>query len=209
MSDKEDLSVWPATIGMVILAMLFGGVIFAIYPGWAAIGEFLVKNLKLTEHAPAWVQAVGSIGAMCVAIYVPSKINAGQLKSQREIRVNKALVFKRVTRLRITPMLEFAEFFDHCLLNGGKHKGKYYTCKEIVELINKLNFLSQEEISLIAEIDPNFAYDVSYVIHMLKAISFKLETRVLSEEEFPSVISKKYYIDLNNEIIAVVKRIKW
>ena len=209
MSEKDELCGAPAAIGMVVLELLFGGVVLAIYPGWAPIGKFLVENLKLTENAPAWVQAIGSIGAICVAIFVPYKIHTDQLKNQKEIRMKKALVFKGVTRLRVAPMQEFSEFFDYCLKNRGLYNGKIQTCENCIDLIERLNFLSQEEISLISEFDPEFAYQVTYIMHMLKAISFKLETRVLAGEGFPGVATKDYYIKLNNEIISVAKKIKW
>lgn len=70
MAEKENLSGLPAAIGMIILAMLFLGLVFAIYPGWAAVGKFMTVNLRLTADAPAWVQAVGSVGAILVAIWV-------------------------------------------------------------------------------------------------------------------------------------------
>lgn len=70
MSEKEELRGAPAAIGMVVLVIMFGGVIFAIYPGWDAIGNFLVINLQLTSEAPAWIQAIGSMLAIVAVLLV-------------------------------------------------------------------------------------------------------------------------------------------
>jgi hypothetical protein len=64
---EEGLCCWPAAIGVIVLSLLFGGVVLAIYPGWDSIGNFLNNNLKLSDKAPDWVQAVGSIGAIIFA----------------------------------------------------------------------------------------------------------------------------------------------
>jgi len=90
MREKDDLSGAPAAIGMVILAMLFLGLVFAIYPGWAVIGDFLSVNLRLTADAPTWVQAVGSIGAI-VGVWWQTKRQLSATKdSGREEEVKKS-----------------------------------------------------------------------------------------------------------------------
>lgn len=71
MKEKEDLAGVPAAIGMVILTILFLGLVFAIYPGWNVVGEFLGSNLLLTSEAPAWVQAVGSVAGIFLAVWLP------------------------------------------------------------------------------------------------------------------------------------------
>lgn len=69
---KSELGAWGAVVGMAILACLFGGLALAIYPGWAVIGNFFDTNIQLSEHAPSWVQAVGSLVALAIAIAVPA-----------------------------------------------------------------------------------------------------------------------------------------
>jgi len=56
---QKELGTAGAVIGMAALCCLLGGLALAIYPGWAAIGTWLNR-----ADAPAWVQAVGSIGAI-------------------------------------------------------------------------------------------------------------------------------------------------
>ncbi|WP_455553633.1 hypothetical protein, partial [Comamonas kerstersii] len=161
MSEKDELCGAPAAIGMVVLALLFGGVVLAIYPGWAPIGKFLVENLKLTENAPAWVQAIGSIGAICVAIFVPYKIHANQIENQKINRIYKVSVFRSLVRLKIAPIEEFSNFFDYCLNNSGHYHGREISCQDCIDIINKLNLVNQDEISLMAEVEPEFAYDIA------------------------------------------------
>lgn len=59
MSEKDELCGAPAAIGMVVLALLFGGVVLAICPGWAVVAKYLKSST-----AAAWVQAIGSIAAI-------------------------------------------------------------------------------------------------------------------------------------------------
>jgi len=91
MSDNDELRGWPAAIGVVVLALIFGGVVLAIYPGWDSIGGFLVKNLKLTDQAPAWVQAVGSILAIFAAGFFPIWHQIINQKKNDKIRRRNAL----------------------------------------------------------------------------------------------------------------------
>lgn len=110
MSEKKDLCDLPAAIGMVILTMLFGGLTLAIYPGWEIIGKFLVANLKLTEQAPAWVQAVGSILAIFSAVYVVNLQNKKNREINHDVEISKKIyeldsligVFKVVYRIFLT-----------------------------------------------------------------------------------------------------------
>lgn len=110
MSDKNDLRGAPAAIGMTVLALLFGGVVLAIYPGWVPIGEFINENLKLTENAPAWVQAVGSILAIFSAVYVVNLQNKKNREINYNIEISKKIyeldslmgVFKVVYRIFLT-----------------------------------------------------------------------------------------------------------
>lgn len=74
----------PAVVGMIVLAAIYGGVVLAIYPGWDSIWLFLNTNLLLTKEAPAWVQAIGSIGALLIAVYVPTNIFRATERTQRE-----------------------------------------------------------------------------------------------------------------------------
>ena len=61
MRERDELTGVPAAIGTVVLAVLFASVVLAIYPGWGAIGNFFVINLRFSENAPAWIQAIGSL----------------------------------------------------------------------------------------------------------------------------------------------------
>lgn len=96
MSEKEDLRGAPATIGVVVLTLIFGGVVLAIYPGWGPIGDFLVGNLKLTENAPAWVQAVGSVLAIISAVLIANWQN-----SKASLKVRKDKIDERVEEWKL------------------------------------------------------------------------------------------------------------
>lgn len=101
MSEKDDLRGLPAAIGMVVLALLFGGVILAIYPGWVPVGKFLVENLKLPEQAPAWVQAVGSIGVLAYSWHVFNLSRQNEIKDREiaSLSAERAQIRSAITTL--------------------------------------------------------------------------------------------------------------
>lgn len=65
---KSELGTAGATVGALALACLFGGLVLAIYPGWAAVGLWMEQ-----AAAPAWVQAVGSVGAIVGTYWVAER----------------------------------------------------------------------------------------------------------------------------------------
>ena len=46
--EKEDLRSAGAVIGVVVLALLYSGVIFAIYPGWDFFIDFIKSNIFIS-----------------------------------------------------------------------------------------------------------------------------------------------------------------
>lgn len=62
---KEELGTAGAIVGATALVLLFGGLALAVYPGWDVIGIWFN-----TRDMPAWVQAVGSVLALLVALGV-------------------------------------------------------------------------------------------------------------------------------------------
>lgn len=62
---QKDLGTLGAIVGMILVGCLFAGLALTIYPGWPAIGAWLHRI-----DAPAWVQAVGSIAAICAAVVI-------------------------------------------------------------------------------------------------------------------------------------------
>ncbi len=73
---KDELGNWGAVCGMVILFLLFCGLALAIYPGWVSIGDWLSR-----ADAPAWVQAIGSLLGILIAVCVPAWQRWDQRKS--------------------------------------------------------------------------------------------------------------------------------
>ncbi|WPG35350.1 hypothetical protein [Variovorax sp. EBFNA2] len=83
---RKELGTPGAVVGALALVLLFGGLALAIYPGWDAIGIWASKS-----DAPAWVQAVGSLIAISVAIAVPAGQYKGEsLRRSREEAAHRA-----------------------------------------------------------------------------------------------------------------------
>ncbi len=97
----NDLRALPAAIGVIVIALLFAGVVFAIYPGWPFIGKFLINNIKLSENAPAWVQAIGSILAILVAVAISfwDKYTTTKTNEENDKRIGIIVSWELVTNL--------------------------------------------------------------------------------------------------------------
>ncbi|MCZ2496398.1 hypothetical protein GN316_06480 [Xylophilus sp. Kf1] len=67
----------------VVAALACAGTVFAVFHGWTVIGEASCSN----KDAPAWVQAVGSIGAILVAVAVArwQWISSKRAEQRREL----------------------------------------------------------------------------------------------------------------------------
>lgn len=70
-------------LGVAIVLVLIAGAVVGIYPGYRAVGAFIGD-----QQAPAWVQAVGSVGAIAVAIYLGNqqtrRARADRLESEAQ-----------------------------------------------------------------------------------------------------------------------------
>ncbi|WP_303229192.1 hypothetical protein [Comamonas kerstersii] len=169
MSEKDELCGAPAAIGMVVLALLFSGVVLAIYPGWGPIGEFLVKNLKLTEHAPAWVQAFGSIAAIFsgfgVAIYqiysknnednksamssftkVVAGIKAFKFLVERGDLQTRDIYFVRMHKALLQDQLDIARNIQFSHLKKGYTELLFGTRATLIQLIYSLEEADTDQI---------------------------------------------------------------
>jgi hypothetical protein len=72
-ADVEEKMHWlPTSIGMAVLACIFGGIAIGIYPGWESVGEFLKNNVNINwdQNAPAWVQAIVSVITVATAFAI-------------------------------------------------------------------------------------------------------------------------------------------
>lgn len=70
---------WASVVGGLILLVLVGSIALVAAGGWNWFAKFL------ESAAPAWVQAVGSIGAVLIAVWVSSRSerHARELEAER------------------------------------------------------------------------------------------------------------------------------
>lgn len=81
MSEKDELCGAPAAIGMVVLALLFGGVVLAIFPGWNTVIEFCYKD-RLSILDDLFSLFLGVVSGLYSGVIV-SRINRfSSLKSE-------------------------------------------------------------------------------------------------------------------------------
>lgn len=66
---REELGTLGASIGMVLLAGLFGGLGLAIYPGWPTIGIWLGQRFPEPINVGGVINAVSALGT-CAAVVV-------------------------------------------------------------------------------------------------------------------------------------------
>lgn len=77
----------------IVVLSLIVGIAVQIYPGWSVIGNFLDTNLRFSQDAPAWVQAVGSVLAIFVAIWVPWNQNRLVQIKEKEVEKKNAQLY--------------------------------------------------------------------------------------------------------------------
>lgn len=97
MSEKDELCGAPAAIGMVVLALLFGGVTLAIYPGYESLGNY-TKDVLKKSNLTDWLQAIGAIVsalAVSVTLYLQHRDNK---KISSEAEKNKLLLNRYESR---------------------------------------------------------------------------------------------------------------
>lgn len=76
---KNELGTIGAAVGATALFLLFSGLALAIYPGWGSLGTWLNS-----AQGPAWIQAVGSIGALIATGWAVRHAHQLAAKHQRE-----------------------------------------------------------------------------------------------------------------------------
>ena len=195
MSEKDELCGAPAAIGMVVLALLFGGVVMAIYPGWAVVAKYLESST-----AAAWVQAVGSILAIGIAIYVPNKIEAEKTKRALSIELMERYIYFKKQSLsiphKISKINEINERVNDLLkidvekdwLRRASQVNKFnYEKSDIIDMSVKLLFSDQW-------IEKSFAVNPSifgYMVTFNGEVGKFMETLTLKEFSETSGVDKK------------------
>lgn len=74
MGDKEEPPEWAAAVGTTVLILILASLALIAAGGWAWFARML------ESAAPAWVQAVGSVAAIFVAVGIPMRQQRQQKK---------------------------------------------------------------------------------------------------------------------------------
>jgi len=109
--DNEPGFEWYDPILLTLVGLLIVVAFLAIYPGWPPIATAFAS-----PNAPAWVQAIGSVGAIFVAVLVPFR----QARHERE-RLRR-IEFDR--RIRNTQMAISAVRYVSYVARGLKRRFK-------------------------------------------------------------------------------------
>ncbi|WOP14584.1 hypothetical protein [Ottowia sp. SB7-C50] len=85
--DNKAKTGWDgaAWLGAFLLVSTFAGIVLAIYPGWPAVWSLFSKE------PAAWVQAVGSVGAILVAVGVAWYQNKQAMLLKQQERAEQEL----------------------------------------------------------------------------------------------------------------------
>lgn len=97
MSKKDDLCGVPAAIGMVVLALLFGGVVLAIYPSWPEIWQWIKStNPNFELGVSVFIPAVASIAA-AISAYLSWKSlrHTQEVKKDDELLAHATITLER------------------------------------------------------------------------------------------------------------------
>lgn len=97
MSEKEDLRGVPAAIGVVVLVLLFGGVVLAIYPGWPDIwGWIKSTNPNFDIGVSVFIPAIASVAAAISAYFSWKSLRHTQdVKRDDELLAHATITLER------------------------------------------------------------------------------------------------------------------
>lgn len=97
MSKKDDLCGAPAAIGMVVLALLFGGVVLAIYPSWPEIWHWIKsKNPNFELGVSVFIPMIASIAAAVSAYFSWKSLkHAQEVKKDDELLAHATVTLER------------------------------------------------------------------------------------------------------------------
>lgn len=184
---KEELGTPGAIVGMVILACLFGGLTFAIYPGWQVVGAHL-PNLATTANWSDFVAVVSAIGT-CAAVLVALHLAGKQAREDKARRLEIA----QLHAAGITASLKHAH--DHMgmasflLLLGHDSESKSKAVLQAISMLSSnLKRPTLEQLTMLTPL-PNHcshriarAFDLFDVVHEL-ATSFRAADYALHPPE--------------------------
>lgn len=219
MRKKDDLSGVPAAIGMVILALLFLGLTFAIYPGWAAIGNFLAVNLRLTVDAPAWVQALGSILAIVATAIIARRDGLHRAMDDKEKEINN--LRKTKYYLHKADIFNSLEFFNSRLVmyekycankypeNVAKYRKLYFfkiTKKSLSQLSNSIDSMSEERQEVVLTGD--YAHILLPLFEVVRFYKTMFDAAAREAAEFPAEFyDENFNRTFNSDEISRVSRL--
>ncbi|WP_158534285.1 hypothetical protein [Paracidovorax avenae] len=135
---KEELGTWGAVVGMAVLAVLFGGLVLAIYPGWGPIRALLpsvTTEIKLVET----LSAVGTWAAVVAALYLSQKETRNRRDEERlRAQLHAARLGVRLTYAAKTLNRTFQLFgFDDPFASARENQGQEFQrlCESLREPI--------------------------------------------------------------------------
>lgn len=110
---EEKMHWLPTSIGMMVIACIFGGMAIAIYPGWSLIGNFFKENIIINwdQNAPAWVQAIGSVLAIFSAVAIAWWQRQEERRHAAEDRLRTAIIASWEMMLIIQSLIRVAGAF--------------------------------------------------------------------------------------------------
>jgi hypothetical protein len=152
---KSELDNWGATVGAAVLGCLFGGLVLAIFPGWSTVGEWLK-----TEYSAAWVQAIGSVVAILVAIAVPAFSDRAKEKRDSEAKKVKAMIVAVGVQVKVRCIRDAIEK-QRNLINAysNSESGIDHACK-MNDAVARLTWPSQAEMMTLGDHIPQLAMDL-------------------------------------------------
>lgn len=199
-------------MGVVVLALLFCGLILAIYPGWMTIGEFFQENIDITVRVDAsiLISIIGLFSAFFVSkyvAYIPIR------NKNRELAISARVIFYKC-------------IFLIGALREGKDKNNYESLtlhtEQLISYVSALDKLSYESfpekqmkafvegkavimqmITLIKMVNNNLnANSISYLDKWLSVMIYEFRCNVdVLHEEFLGVPAEKIdYEELSDKI---------
>ncbi|MDM0118430.1 hypothetical protein [Variovorax arabinosiphilus] len=147
---RKELGTPGAAIGMAALVLLFGGLVLAIYPGWGVIGKWLDR-----ADAPAWVQAVGSILAILVAVGIAMWQRHSDRAESDSIRKARADVVAYGVLEMMPPLIAFLRMVTKNL--GSSSAVAQLKSNAAADTLRSLVIPTENQLLVLAEAAPEAA----------------------------------------------------
>ena len=173
---KEKLVTTGTLVCLVVLSSLLVTYALVIFPGVPAIRWFLVTSAVVLGRLdfPAWVQAVGSVAAILVAVAVPWHQRRQEVAAAKRTAVAVAMVIGAEVSSKVDLMIACAQavLFELKFVRFEDPRRRAQLC---VKLLERYEFPVEDQVLHLAPALPEAAARIAYGVASMRRVRSGLE----------------------------------